>query len=328
MPVLRYWDATLGQYVVLSGPGPTGPQGPQGVPGSGAQGVAGGPGPQGPAGAPGTQGPSGTGAQGPQGNQGTQGAQGSSTGTQGPQGNQGTQGHQGFQGFQGTQGATGPQGFQGIQGAQGPQGPQGAFPTAAGGDLAGTYPNPTIAKLQGTTLNLASMQPWDGMVWWAGGPTWVNFPLVNDIQATAGLGIQATSTKAGTGTGGTPLAGDVTVALVDSGWQSVALSNGWISGTNPGPPQYRRVGNTVYLRGQVYNGTQTSVAFTLPSGYYSTGTGAGMIFTAICSSSLNGPASGTAQVRIDQSGNVIISMNGGLGTGVGVGFDGICFTLG
>ena len=159
MPVLRYWDATLGQYVVLSGPGPTGPQGPQGVAGSGAQGVAGGPGPQGPVGAPGTQGPSGTGTQGPQGNQGTQGAQGSSTGTQGPQGNQGTQGHQGFQGFQGTQGATGPQGFQGfqgIQGAQGSQGPQGAFPTAAGGDLANTYPNPAVIGIEGYLIQTTS----------------------------------------------------------------------------------------------------------------------------------------------------------------------------
>jgi hypothetical protein len=65
--------------------------------------------------------------------------------------------------------------FAGPQGAQGFQGPQGApGNVAAGGDLSGSYPNPTVAGIQGK--GMATTAPATGAVMFFNGTDWVGSP--------------------------------------------------------------------------------------------------------------------------------------------------------
>jgi hypothetical protein len=119
----------------------------------------------------------------------------------------GKRGPRGLTGAQGAPGAQGPQGAQGAQGASGP--PSGP----AGGELAGTYPAPTIGTVTGLDLATSSGAGSPGITFGPGGPKMYNltgFPNTLAVDTAGGLSVFGPANLTGNTTvGGTLTLKDV-----------------------------------------------------------------------------------------------------------------------
>jgi len=111
---------------------------------------------------------------------------------------------------------------------------------AAGGDLTGTYPDPTIAKLQGRTLTITAPADGDTLVWANSLNKWINFAAVLSITPGVGIGVNTSGSNVTISNAGvtslsatSPIAVDGAVgAVVDSvggvvGWSVLGVGEAY-----------------------------------------------------------------------------------------------------
>jgi hypothetical protein len=106
----------------------------------------------------------------------------------------------------------------------------------AGGDLSGTYPNPTVAKIQGNAVAAGPLGAGDaGKVLLWDGSAWTGTALSGDIASVSGTGavaLAATGVSAGTYGSAT----QVPQITVDAKGRITSATNVAISGVPPGGP--------------------------------------------------------------------------------------------
>lgn len=84
------------------------------------------------------------------------------------------------------------------------------------------------------------------------------------------IAIPVTKTVISSTAFGIPVANEVnrlTTWTTPSAWTNLTFSNGWSAAGGFQVPQYRKIGDIVYLRGTMNSGTMSVAASTLPSGF-------------------------------------------------------------
>jgi len=103
-------------------------------------------------------------------------------------------------------------------------------------------------------------------------------------------------------------AGRINQILGDQSWTSVSFSNSWVDyGSSYNACEFRKVGDFVYLRGLMKDGTVTAGAFTLPVNYRPP---AHLIFSSVTNTGLGRlDVFSTGAVVLQSGGNSYASVN-------------------
>lgn len=90
----------------------------------------------------------------------------------------------------------------------------------------------------------------------------------------------------------------------DTGWVAATLLNSWVDYNAAvfGPARYRRIGNTVYVRGLIKDGTNGVAALNLPAGFRPA--------HEIVLASISNP-NAAARLDVEADGDVVIYIAGG-----------------
>lgn len=98
------------------------------------------------------------------------------------------------------------------------------------------------------------------------------------------------------------LTSQLSYGATDTGWISASLVNSWTVnvGSGSATPGYRKIGNTVYLRGTIQGGASGSACWTMASAYLS----ASNIYLAAVAGVSSFPGAAGLYVQISPAGTV------------------------